>query len=213
MRLELLFRRLLPALAAILLFSQTQAANAGFMVTFTESASGVTISGSGSIDTLAGLDKHGTTSLIASNYYMQSSITSQIRSATRRFDTYYVMNQFSSSSIKGSRRELSSDPGFGIGFTSPSTVSADRILIPEDYIAGTHLSFSVFNTGDTLADFGLTDGDSWGATWSTGNATTPTESILFSAGTGTAGTVPEPSSFAIIAISCCTALIRRKKRA
>lgn len=187
-------RVLLIALFSTLLI-QSANVHAGFVVTFTETTGGVTINGSGSIETLDGLTYYATTDLVAANQYFSNSIVVQIRSTVDTIDAYNT--QFASFSSLGVTRALQGDPGFELGLTDISTSGADRVLLPSGYVAGDTFSFTVTNPGDTLADFGLSVGDTWGASWSTGNSTTPTESIVFRAVEG-ASTVPEPSSLALL---------------
>ncbi len=189
---------------AALAFPRT--ASADIIVTFAETGSGVTITGTGSLATLQGLSFQTNTDLVAANQYFRNSSSAQIRSAVGTADLYFSDSGFSSFSSIGLNRALGGDPGveFGIGNTVPN-----RVLLPEDYSAGTLISFSVTNVGDTLADFGLTAGDNWGATWATGNGATPTESILFQA-----QGVPEPSAGLLLgALSLLFHATRRRRRA
>ena len=184
----------------------TNSTIADLQVTFNETDAGVTITGSGSVETFDGLTYNATTDLVAANQLFVNSTTSQIRSASDSIDFYYADTNFTSFSTMGVTRALASDPGIEFGITSIGT-SPSRVYLPSGYTPGTVINFSVFNAGDTLADFGLTAGDTWGATWVTGNANTPTESMMFSA-----TAIPEPGSIALLAVACCTGLLTRRTR-
>lgn len=171
------------------LFFQGANAYAGFVVTFSETTSGVTIEGSGSLSTLDGLSYYSSTDIVASNQYFRNSIVVHIRSFSDTIDWYETT--FSSFSSLGVTRNLQDDPGVEFGIVNTPTI--DRVYLPSGYAAGDTISFTVSNPGDTLADFGLNAGDTWGATWSTGSQTTPTESMIFRAVRGTS-VVPEPGS-------------------
>ena len=197
------YLRAAVTVCAVLAFSGS--ASADIIVTFAETGSGVTITGSGSLATLDGLTFQTNTDLVAADQYFRNSSSAQIRSTVGTAELYFSDSGFSSFSSLGLTRALGGDPGveFGIGNTSPN-----RVFLPEDYTASTLISFNVTNSGDTLADFGLTAGDSWGATWSTGNATTPTESILFQT-----QAVPEPNAgLLLVTVSMLFGVPRRRRR-
>ena len=198
---------ILPKFWVLFLFAvitSQQAAHADIVVKFTETGSGVTIEGSGSIETLDGLSYLTSTDIVAANQYVRNSIVVHIRSAVDTMDWYETT--FTSFSNLGVTRPLQGDPGVEFGIVNTSTI--DRVYLPSNYAAGDTINFSVTNVGDSLADFGLTAGDIWGATWNTGNLTTPTESIIFLAVDGVSNVVPEPSS-AILYASAAFGLIGR----
>lgn len=192
---------------------------AGILVKFTETTNGVVISGSGSISTLDGLSYLTSTNLVSANQYFHTGISAHIRSTGQEIDFYYADSDFTSFSSLGTTTTLAADPGYEFGVTSlkasnPQSTAPDRVYLPKNYQAGDVLSFSILNAGMTLADFGLSAGDTWGAVWLTGNSSQPSESMLFQALRGSS-TVPEPgtASLAIVGLGClCQSQRRRRSR-
>jgi len=183
-------------------------------VTFLESTSGVTITGSGSLS-LSGLTQffNNTINPGPAEYDTNiaiGDISSTIFGLNEILDVYSTNFGFSSVSTAGVPTNLDSDPGDGIGFGRNNALSAfpgDVIFVPDGYVANEQISLSVFNAGDTLADFGLVDGDVWGASWQTGVGGN-FESFTFTATTA----VPEPAISIPFVLFIVVAHALRRKR-
>ena len=205
--------KFLANLSVFVIFLQlAPTASAEIVVNFTESASGVQVSGSGSLSLM------GLTADVGS--FVSASPTPRYRNtggsgivggttsiAGNVFaDNYSVNSDLLTATFRGNMTVLGSDPNTHFGFSDGSF--EDRVFVPIGYTAGDQIGFSVFNNGATLASFGLSDGDTWGATWLTGVGS-ETDSIMFNA---SISAVPEPgTAMFLVAITGVVLLTRRRR--
>jgi hypothetical protein len=99
-----------------------------------------------------------------------------------------------------------SESGDAVGFNGRSGGS---IYVPTGYVSGSALSGTAFYAGTTLADFGLTLGETYTATWGTG----PDADSFVITTVPPVAAVPEPGTFAVAGLAMpALGLLAWKKR-
>jgi len=162
-------------------------AKAEFIITITQDASGLTTAGAGSIDT---------TDLILTPYGGTSGAIF--------FPSIPVIGVGGDASALEYTGLTTDIPSFGSAvFPSATSQSGDDVAIngrsggslfvPTGYDSGSALSGTAFYAGDTLADFGLTLGETYTASWGSGP---DADSFVIT----TAAPVPEPVSVWMLAL-------------
>lgn len=200
--------------AFVTLFGLGNSAQADVVIEMVESTTGVTIIGSGSLQTLAGLTLNtaghspGTVPAQFQDFGTLSRILGGGSNDSDWYDTTFTTYTATTGGLGYGLN--SSSAAISVGYFNPGGTD-NRVYLPPGYAAGDSFSWTGFRAGATLASLNHSDGDTWGATWNTGaGAGLPaTEGIQFIA---SVNTIPEPASSTIIGLGIGMVCFRRRSR-
>ena len=198
----LVLRPLLLAGAALLLLAAVPGrAPAAFILTLTQTAGNVVVTGSGSLNTTA-LTLLGTTTTQA-NLNPASGV---LFAGSPAFTTVNLYNGGGLTGPAAFGTGSGNSPGAGTGSFAGIVGSSLYLLAPAGYTSGTALADTDTFTGATFASLGFTPG-TYTYTWGTG---TSADSLTI------IGAVPEPSAWALLGVgtgALALAALRRRTRA
>ena len=172
--------------ALFALAAMASSAKAEFVITITADATGLTTSGAGSIDTtdLTLTPYGGSTGAI----FFPSIPVVGVGSNTAALEYTGLTTDISPFGIPVFPSDTT-DSGDGAAINGRNGGS---IYVPTGYVSGSALSGTAFYAGTTLADFGLTLGETYTATWGTGPHAD--SFVITTVPPVTTAAVPEPAS-------------------
>jgi hypothetical protein len=202
---------MLTAFSIIATFATSSSAD--IIVTFADTGGSVNLTVNGSLNNLGSLPAitPTTTTPSVSRFGLSSGFANETVLISAPALSRAVILGASLTSIgtqpAPSNFNLLADPTVNFGFSQ--SFFGNTIYLPNGYAYGDTINVSVSGVANSLADLGLTDGDSWGVSFSDGGG--GTQSLAFSA--SEAAAVPEPSSLGLLALGAVglTTWRRRKK--